>query len=244
MTELEYIENYFLNKLSHDDKQAFEERCESDRTFAEAVSFYILARERVHEALIDQKKNQFLTQYQELSRKNTGSETRRRTWFYYAGAAAACILLAIAFLTFFQTASPQQLADAYIDENLTVLSTTMGGETDSLALGVGAFNKKDFKTAEVIFRSLGQNEALAPETTKYLGITYLVTGQYTQAIEQFNKLISFTNLYANPGKFYLAITLMKRGKDGDKAEAKKLLNDVETQKLPGYKEASIWMKDL
>jgi tetratricopeptide (TPR) repeat protein len=241
MTELEYIENYFSNKLSHDDKQAFEERCESDRTFAEAVSFYILTREQVHEALIDQKKNQFLTQYQELSRNNAGSERRGRTWFYFA---AACIFLAIAFLTFFQTASPQQLADAYIDENLTLLSTTMSGETDSLALGIGAFNKKDFKTAEIIFRSLGQNEALAPETTKYLGITYLVNGEYTQAIEQFNKLISFTTLYANPGKFYLALTLMKRGKEGDEAEAKKLLRDVETQKLPGYKEASIWMKDL
>ena len=244
MNELEYIENYFSDKLSYDDKEAFERRCESDTAFAQEVSFYILTRQQLQTELLQKKRSEFIEQYHELSGTSSESLSDSRTWFSYVAAAAACVLILIAYLTFFQNEKPSALAETYIDENLTTLSTTMTSGTDSLALGIGAFNQKDYGTAETIFHSLGKNESLAPETTKYLGITYLNTGEYEKAIEQFNELIRYTELYANPGKFYLAITLMKRSREGDKEEAKKLLQEVVTKELPGYKEASEWMKHL
>ena len=244
MSELEYIEDYFANTLSGKDKKAFEARCENDPDFAKAVGFYILSRQTLHDALTEDKKKEFLEQYHQLALENTEAGTGRRTWFSYIAAAAACILLLIAYLTYSPGKSPEKLADAYIEENLTTLSTTMSGATDSLAMAIGAFNDKDYGKAETIFQLLGKNEDLLPETTEYLGITYLKTGQYDKAIEQFDKLISITGLYANPGKFYMAVTLMKRAGDGDSEKAKRLLQEVISGRLPGYKEASVWMKDL
>jgi tetratricopeptide (TPR) repeat protein len=244
MNELEYIENYFSNKLSADDKLAFEKRCESDIAFAQEVGFYILTRQNLKDALIKKKKLEFLEQYRELANNKPALGEGRGSWLVYAAAVAASLLLLVVYLTFFQTDTPEQLADAYIDQNLTMLSTTMGSGTDSLTIAIGAFNDKDYKRAENMFRSLESNADLAPEPTKYLGITHLITGQYEKAIEQFNKLISFTDLYANPGKFYLAVTLMKRSAEGDKEEARELLQEIVTKELPGYKEASVWMKHL
>ncbi|MGC1242550.1 MAG: hypothetical protein WA874_13250 [Chryseosolibacter sp.] len=244
MSELELIENYFSGKLSQTDKAAFENKVEENMAFAEAVSFYILTRQSAHDILIEEKKRDFLNQYEQLARKGSTRDTGSRRWWLYGVAAAASVLLFVAYLTFFQYESPQQLADAYIDSTLTTLPTTMARAPDSLSMGIGAFNKKDYERAEIVFRSLGKNAELAAETTRYLGITYLRTEQYDQAIEQFDKLISFTGLYPNPGKFYLAITLMKRSKEGDEEEAKSLLQEVVSKKLPGYREASLWMEHL
>jgi tetratricopeptide (TPR) repeat protein len=165
----------------------------------------------------------------------------RNRMLWWGSAVAAAVALLIAFLTFSPKTTPSRLANAYIEDNLSTLSTTMSAETDRLAEGINAFNRKDFAAAEEIFLSLSDNVELAPETAKYLGITYLHTGDYEGAIEQFHKLISFTNLYANPGKFYLAITLMKRSAGGDEERARKLLEEVVEQKLPGNKEASDWL---
>ena len=159
-------------------------------------------------------------------------------------AAAASVLILILFLTYNQDYKHEELVDAYISQNLSTLSTTMGSASSNLAAGIEAFNREDFSRAETNFRSLSDNADLAPETTRYLGIIYLRTGQYDKAIEQFNKLISYTYLYTNPGKFYLAIALMKRSNEGDEEEAKKLLQEVVRQKLPGYKEASNWLTHL
>ena len=68
--------------------------------------------------------------------------------------------------------------------------------------------------------------------------------QYDKAIEQFNKLISFNNLYSNPGKFYLAVTFMKRSEEGDNEKAKELLQQVVNERLPGNREASDWLPDI
>lgn len=244
MNELALIENYFTGKLSPADKAAFERKVEDDMAFAEAVSFYMLSRQSAQEILIEEKKREFLDQYQELTRKSTAPATGLQRWWPYGIAAAASLLIFVAYIAFFQRENPQQLADAYIDQHFTSLSTTMNGAADSLALGIGAFNEKDYREAELIFHALQTNEDLAPETTEYLGILYLTTERYEQAIDQFNKLISFTDLFANPGKFYLAITLMKRSKGDDDERAKHLLQEVVAGKLPGHTEASVWLEQL
>jgi cytidylate kinase len=51
-------------------------------------------------------------------------------------------------------------------------------------------------------------------------------------------------LYVNHGKFYHALTLMKRNGAGDKEQAKKLLEEVRKQQLAGHKEAEVFLKDF
>ena len=259
-TDLDLIERHRRGLLAGAELEAFLAREKEDREFAQKIRSYTdiiegieyYGRQKEFADTVREWENEIKKKSESGAPETFAADLRhegrivpmyRRGTFWLA-AAAVSIPLLIAFLVFFQKDSPERLATAYIEQNLTTLSTTMGTETDSMALAVGAFNERDYKKAETMFRSLSKNEALAAETTKYLGITYLNTGQYEEAIEQFNKLISFTDLYSNPGKFYLAITLMKRSKQGDVAQAKELLQDVVTNKLSGYKEASVWMQHL
>jgi TolA-binding protein len=244
MNELELIENYFSGNLSASDKQLFESRCESDDAFAKEVSIYILTRQQLRENLRQNKKQEFQQQFNELSRRPEKSGSKQITWFPYLSVAAACVLLIVAYVTYFANSSPGRLADDYIKQNFTTLSVTMGVDEDSLQVGIDAFNRKDFQRAENVFHSLQKNETLSAEATKYLGITYLVQEQYDKAIDQFNILTSYSALYANPGKFYLGITLLKRSDEGDEEKAKQLLKEVIDKRLPGYREASVWMDEL
>lgn len=261
--DLELIENYHRGLLQGRDLEDFIRREQGDKEFALKAKAYSEIFEGIE---YYGKQAEFAETIQGWEREIKEEESKRKIFagaprtepennhgvipinrnniFWIGSAAAAAVLILIVFLMYFQNDKPEALADAYISQNLTTLSTTMGSANDNLAAGIEAFNEEDFDRAETQFRSSSDNADLAPETTKYLGLTYLRTEQYDKAIEQFNKLISYTDLYANPGKFYLAITLIKRSNEGDEEEAKELLQEVVAQKLPGYKEASDWLQHL
>lgn len=256
--DLELIEKYYKGRLAGGELDEFLRREKTDKNFAEKVRSYteIMAgiqyfgeqqefaetiRGWENEIKQDTKKKSFSGSVDPSLKSDAKLIPINRNRIYWLGAVAASVLILIAFLTF-RNEEPQALANAYMEENFTTLSTTMGSGTNNLAAGISAFNEKDYEEAEKRFRSLSDNEDLAAESAKYLGITYLKTGQYDKAIEQFNKLILHEELYANPGKFYLAITLMKRSEGSDEAEAKKLLQEVVARELPGYKEAADWLE--
>lgn len=136
---------------------------------------------------------------------------------------------------FFTNPSAQRLADQYIENNLQVLSKTMGG-TDSVQLGLTSYNEKQYLRSEEIFKALLPNESFSLEAIEYLGVIYLTTGRYDEALIQFGKL-SGIELQANRGPFYTAVTLMKRSAKGDREKAKQLLKEVSDKDLPGSSEA-------
>lgn len=258
--DLELIEKYYKGRLAGNEVDEFTRREKADKLFAEKVKSYteIMAgieyygeqhefAETVkgweNEIKQDTGRKSFTPTVDPPSKGDEKVIPINRNSYYWLSAVAASVLILIAFLTF-RDEEPEQLANAFIEENFTTLSTTMGSEANNLAAGIGAFNEKDYAEAEKRFLSLSDNEDLAAESAKYLGITYLQTGQYDKAIEQFNKLILHEELYANPGKFYLAITLMKRSEGADETEAKKLLQEVVARELPGYKEAADWLEHL
>jgi TolA-binding protein len=245
---LEYIDTYFNGAMSAPEKEAFEGRCESDPAFVEEVAFYVSARANVKATLHEQRKKEFDDLYLELSKKNNSSSSGTvRKMFPYIAAVAACVLLFWGYQLFLKegsSQSPKNLADAYVKENLQQLSVTMGGDKDSLQLGIDAFNNKHYKQAENIFIPLTTKPNVGAEAIKNLGTVYLVTKNYNDAISQFEKLANQPNLYVNPGLFYKAIALMERAAPGDKDEAKRILEEVVNKYLPGSKEAREWLKRL
>jgi len=243
---LAYIESYFKGELSTPEKQAFENRCEADPTFAEDVAFYIQVRAGLKQELYTQKKKEFAEQYRELASRPqpAGQTTVRRLFPYIAAAVAACLLFFVVRQIFFKSESSQELAENYIQKNIVTLGIPMGSTKDSLDLGVTQFNQKNYQQAEVIFKALTSSSTEGAEAIKNLGMVYLVTGKYDQAINQFETLSKNTNLYANPGLFYEAVSLMKRNQAGDEARAKNLLEEVIRQDLPGKKEAELWIQKL
>lgn len=240
---IDYIDRYFRGELTGAEKVAFEERCVNDLSFAEAVAFYITARQTVRSALQDQQREQFSELYQELAQRQRPPALLRRLRPYIA-AAAACLLIVFGWVYFFSGKSPEQLAENYIQSDLQSLSVTMGGQADSLQQGLAAFNKGDYAEAEKIFGSLTRQPVPDADAFRYLGIVYLVTGRYDRALQQFETLSSYPGLHANPGPFYKAITLMKRSTGNDLLQAKALLQEIIDKKLPGHREATDWIRQF
>lgn len=238
---LNYIDDYFSNRLSTTDKAVFENKIEADPVFAEEVAFFITTRDSIKQQLHQQKKQQFDELYSELK------GTKRPVISIYRKAvpylAAAVLIIGIVLVYLLKTPSPQSLADNYISANLGSLSTTMGS-ADDLQRGVAAYNQKDFATAEQVFKSLVSKPDVGPKALEDLGLVYLQTKRYDDALQQFTRLKNYPGLYANTGTFYQAIVLMKRSEAGDHDMAKKLLQEVVTKDLPGAAEAKQWLDKL
>jgi tetratricopeptide (TPR) repeat protein len=240
--DLEYIDRYFLNTLSAEEREIFEKRCEDDPEFAREVSLYIQMRAGLKQTLIDEKKVEFI----KLSRNNEPKTMPVLTrWnsgiMRYAIAAAACALIFLSWILFVTSDSPKELAEGYVKKELASLSATMSDGSDSLQQGIAAYNAKEYDEAEDIFSALSRNKKLWVEATKNLGLTFLVRQQYDNALEQFDALSGNDSLYANPGPFYKAVTLMQRSGPGDEEAAKLILQDVVARQLPGHKVASGWL---
>ncbi len=59
---------------------------------------------------------------------------------------------------------------------------------------------------------------------------------------EFDQLSQLKHLHSNPGYFLMAITLLKRNKEGDRNKAQVLLEKVIGENLSGRKEAEKWLK--
>jgi tetratricopeptide (TPR) repeat protein len=246
-----YIASYFEGSLTVEERALFEERCVSDPEFAKEVAAYVVMRDSLKLTLAEQKRNEFAGLYQEMKgTEQEFEEDERKPYYLFKNfvwyAAAACIGLIATWLIFFRGPEPEDLAQEYAAANFSTLSTTMGGavaDTVHMQQGIAAFNAKQYKKALQVFHALSADSGVRPEAVKNMGITYLVTGDYSSAMIQFDALAKM-NLYINPGLFYKALVLMKRGQDGDRVLAKKYLKQVVDGDLAGSREAEIWLKKL
>ncbi|WEK35051.1 MAG: hypothetical protein P0Y53_21390 [Candidatus Pseudobacter hemicellulosilyticus] len=241
---LDYIDSYFNGTPAAAEKAAFEERVSTDPAFAEAVAFYLSARQTVQAELQEQQRARHQQWYQDLKAAQPRPSVVRRLQPWISIAAAACLLIVLGWQFFFTGTSPQKLADNYIEQSLHTLPVTMGGRADSLQQGLDAFNKQDYARAETIFQALTQQDQPDADAFRYLGIVYLTSSRYDLALQQFNTLSSTPGLHANPGPFYKAITLMKRSTGDDLQQAKALLQMIIDQQLPGHREATNWISQF
>ena len=239
---IEYIESYFQQTLSSEDRVAFEARCEKDEAFAKDVAFYITARQALREELLGQKVAEWKNE--DAVREETApviSMNKRRTTFgkWAAYVAAACVVLAISVYLFEVRTTPQKLATAYINNTL---SQTMDASHDSIQLGIAAYNDKDYERALQLFEGVEQRDPSNSDAKKYAGLSYLQKQDYDKALEQFDELANMKGLFSNPGDFLKATTLLVRNKQGDKEEAKALLQKVVNGKEEESQKAEEWLK--
>ncbi len=233
MNELDQIDDYFANRLPAEARVRFEQTLKTDTAAAQAVAFYLLARQTAQaEARIRRKAD-----FAQLS------PTVRTGWWPYAAAAAACLLLIMGLGWFFWQPQPSAmaLADGYIDQGLTTLSVNMGGPADSLQTGVQAFNAGQLVQAGAIFATIRQRNPHNDTALKLSGIVALRLNQYDQAIDLFHQLGQRSDLFANPGLFYEALARLKRGQPQDKSTAEALLKTVINKNLEGAETAKKWL---
>lgn len=122
-----------------------------------------------------------------------------------------------------------------MQQNWQTLGVTMGSQ-DSLETGLSLYNSGKLAEALTMFETLAKNStANNTNAKKYAGIVSLRLQNYDKALAYFSMLEAETSLYSNPGKFYKAVTLLKRNKNGDKEAAKSLLIQVRDNDLEGKK---------
>jgi cytochrome c-type biogenesis protein CcmH/NrfG len=242
---LEYIDAYFNQQLNAEEAKQFEQKISEDEKFADEVAFYLSAKQALKEQVVHEKKEwfrQLLAQNSSFSdREHTG---RIRKMWTYRLAAAVAILICVFFawyLFLLPSASPQQMADRYINENLKPLSVKMGAR-DSMEDGKRFYNEDHLDSALQQFETILQKDTGNYLAKEYAGIVYLRFGNYDKALRYFQQLENYSSLFSNPAIFYQALTLIKRNQPGDKQKAKLLLQQVVDNDLEKKETAKQWLK--
>jgi tetratricopeptide (TPR) repeat protein len=245
LDNLEYIETYFNEELSMERKKEFEQRIITDPMFAEEVAFY-LSSKQVAAAEMRREREKFKEIYQQHkqdNRINRSQPSLLRKLLPWAAVAAILAGIIFGWNTWFKPVSPNMLADKYMQENFQTLSVKMSSKQDSLQTGLGLYNEGRLEEALKQFENILLKDTSSVDAKKYAGIVSLRLGQYDKAINYFSQ-VENTRLYANPGKFYHALTLMKRNYTDDKQKAKLLLNQVVQNNLEEKETAKYWLRKL
>ena len=242
MEHLELIEAYFNDELTTEKKSEFERKIIADPAFAEEAAFYLSSKQAAASAL-QEDRTRLKGVYEQYKRSNV-SEARnqapvRKLWRWVAAAAVVAGII-FSWYSWFKPVSLPRLADKYINANFQDLSVTMGGREDSLQAAIRMYNDGKFEEALDQFENMALRDSSMTDAMKYAGIVSLRLGQYDKAITHFSEL-SNHKLYVNPGKFYHALTLLKRNLPGDKQQAKILLEQVVQEDLVGKATAREWL---
>lgn len=239
---LGYIDAYFQGVQRPEATTEFEKRITEDPAFAEEVAFYLSAITALKDELAERKKSRFREIYTRHDPDFVPNKKPvQRLWPYMAAAAMIAGAIVCWYL-FIKPASPQQLADNYISQNFETLGVTMSNREDELQKGLRYYNEGHLKEALQRFEKLITLDSTDFAAKKYAGITSLRLQQYDKAIHYFKLLEDQPNLYANPGAFLQATTLLKRNLPGDKQTARALLEKVVQNDLEGRETAVLWLK--
>lgn len=246
MNNLEKIETFFNNDISTEDRLEFEKRLLTDPEFASDIAFYVASGQAAGAAK-QEKKDHFRHVYDRYkaehtdTHESTGSAGIMKLWPWLS-AAAAVLLLFFAWNAWLRPASPRNLAEKYIAEQLHNLPVMMSDNIDSMQAGLRLYNEGEFTRSLSVFEAVLMVDTGNYEAKKFAGIVSLRLEQYDKALLYFKQLANLADLYSNPGIFYQSITLMKRDLPGDKLSARQLLQQVVEQDLEGSEYARAWLK--
>ena len=225
---LKNIDDFSRGELSAEDLRLFDQRVIDDPAFAGDVAFYLGAVSAIRSDVNEERKARFRKLYEQDKNQQ---QKPAKVLMPYLAAAAVIGLISIVIFLFYPVSSPDKLASKYIDENLSVLGVSMGGSQDSVQTALRYYNEGKMENALAIFEQLETTYPADNKMKEYAGIVSLRLAEYDKALKHFRELEALNNLYANPGKFYVALTLLKRNGPGDLTEAKTKLQQVTEQGL-------------
>jgi tetratricopeptide (TPR) repeat protein len=239
--DLDYIDDYFNQKLGPENALAFEDKIQSDPSFAEQVAFYLATRESIYASVAAERKHRFREIY-----GNTRPATRLtaiKLVYYIAIAAVVCGLIFGIYLVK-KPVSPHQLAESYEVENLQTLAVQMGNSNEDLQAGLQLYNAGKTSESLQVFEKIIRSDTSSFTALKFAGIAALKLKEYEKAIGYFQRLGTFTTLYSNPSLFYQSLTLMERNENGDLEKARKMMQQIVAQDLEGKEIVVKWLQKL
>lgn len=241
--EFEYIERYLEGKFSPQEVTELERRISSDPELAEQMAFYISTFRALKQSPAHQTKERFRNILAETDPANIKPAARVRSLWPYLAAAAASAIVVIMLVFYPQRPSPA-IADRYIASHLQTFPVTMDNDNDNFKTAVRLYNEGQLNESLTRFEIILRNDSSNFKAKENAGIVSLRLNNYDKAIEYFQALEVRTDLYANPGKFYHALTLLKRNRPGDRQQARLLLQVVVRDHLDLDREAQQLLRQL
>ena len=254
------IEKYLLGKLSETEKEAFEKRMSSDEAFKESV----LLEEQLFDALdenswstskglqadeyrsvLDSKDikdlKKMLSETTNTYQENVKPQYPFKKVLTYAIAAAVTLFIAFQFLVP-QTYTPQELyAQCNAYDDLPSFVTRADSDESKLVRAQELFDQKQYKQAIPLF----DNELLQNKNDSriyiYLGLSYVESGDYNNAIKIFDSLSESDLIDAEMGYWYKALTFLKQG---DVKKSKSILENIVNKKFYNFEKAKSLLKEL
>ncbi|GJM34946.1 MAG: hypothetical protein DHS20C18_39470 [Saprospiraceae bacterium] len=233
----ELIEQYLGGELKGEALQSFEERLASDPEFVVEVE-----RQKMTHKVVDiyaQLKTK--TQVEDLHAKAKHARKQRNIRIIPL---AASIALIISLGIWFYPKDTQISNDDLVAANFDLYPdriTTMGNTPDSLlALGVSAYNHKDFNSALTIFSEIPNKHPQADLIHLYGGISYLGIHEPDNALLVLRR-IKENSPYREAARWYQALAYLEKQ---DTEQVRTLLQEiVQEDAFPGEK-ARILLEEL
>ena len=241
MDSLDYIDSYFKGQLNAEEVREFELRIEQDPVFAQDVAFYVSASGMLQEEAQSATRERFseLEAMQPVKMK----QTLVRKMVYWM--AAAAISIGFIFRMFFMQTSTFKMAEKFIAAEMTIdTAITMGPSLDdSMLMAKNYFFTQKYTDALKVYDALMISYPGNYELIINAGISALKAGNTEVAIGYFKKYEEI-NLFADNGKFYYAVALMKRNQKGDRERAKEMLKEVVKNKYTNHEIAANWLNKM
>lgn len=242
------IEAYLGGNLSDSETQAFAGRIEEEADLASSVAAYKVGEDAV-EMLIESNLRAELKQLQSEStaakvvpmptkqRKltvATKQPAKRRNLFSNLAAAASVALL-LGFFTFQHSATS---TDNLLAEHSTFMMPEANRSGDAaevhpLEIGLEAQKNGDYTAAINFYKNISTDNTRYNEAQSLLGHTYYKKGAYTEAINQFGKIIATGDIrYKEQAEFYQLLSYV--GNDQQGANFDKLMNNILSDEKHSY----------
>jgi len=241
--DIHYIDDYFLGNLSKEEISQFEKRILEDPGFAETVTFYLSAKQTAKDHLSEEKKTRYKEIYNATNGHHPAIKKQGRLRTMVLTAAVAASIAAVVTLSILHSSSTDDLANQYIERNLSSISVTMGVE-DEMQKGIRLYNEGKFSEALAQFESIISKDSSAYPAFEYAGLACLRLSDYDKSLYYFKLLEHYPGLFSNRGVFLQAVTLLKRNQKDDKDEVRRLLKRVVTENLEGKETAEKWLKEF
>jgi len=231
----EQLQSYLTNRMSNEDRQAFERLLKENIVLQEELSLYKELQdigkhtsflEANHEIMEAMKGITIQPDYSEIAKETTKDKSnnwRNGKGIWLVGLLIAAIMGGLLMYTTYSDNQLSERIEPYFQPYENLISQNPTAQTP-LAIGMTAYDRKDYFTAS---QQLQQHLAFKPNDVfaqLYLGISYTLNGQTDEAIAILQPLIQLDGIYSNASKWYLALNYIQIGSVN---EAKFLLLDLE-----------------
>lgn len=222
----EQIEAYLLNTLSPEERSRFEKQLAADPSLQKELD---LQRQLLAIATIES----FKTDQQAKPTLPAKVKPISKWWW-----AAAAMLVLISGIWYLQSksVSPQQLANHYFIPDPGLPVTMSSTRQYQFYDGMVSYKEADYDKALSIWKSIAQNNNSSDTVQYFIGVAYLNTDQYNDALQQLLPIAEGKGKWKDKAAWYLSITYLKLN------QPKKAANWLKT--IPSYPEANELLEEL